>query len=154
MAVNDDQKKKLLPIVSDYFSGDLKGKTIAVWGLAFKPYTDDIREAPALENIEALLNAGANITVYDPEAMDNVKKLIPGITYCHTAYAALDDADALMIFTEWPQFRTPDFEKMGKLLKEKVIFDGRNLYELATMKEHGFTYYSIGREVVNPVVLV
>ncbi|REA64477.1 UDP-glucose 6-dehydrogenase [Dyadobacter luteus] len=153
MAVNDDQKKKLLPIVNDYFSGDLKGKTIAVWGLAFKPYTDDIREAPALENIKALLDAGANITVYDPEAMDNVKKLIPGITYCHTAYAALDDADALMIFTEWPQFRTPDFEKMGKLLKEKVIFDGRNLYELDTMKDQGFTYYSIGREAVNPVVL-
>ncbi|MCE7040507.1 UDP-glucose/GDP-mannose dehydrogenase family protein [Dyadobacter sp. CY312] len=151
MAVNDDQKKKLLPVVSDYFEGDLKGKTIAVWGLAFKPYTDDIREAPALENIKALLDAGANVTVYDPEAMDNVKKLIPGITYCHTAYAALDDADALMIFTEWPQFRTPDFEKMSKLLKEKVIFDGRNLYELDTMREHGFTYYSIGREVVNGV---
>jgi UDPglucose 6-dehydrogenase len=148
MAVNDDQKKKLLPIVHDYFAGDLKGKTIAVWGLAFKPYTDDIREAPALENIKALLHAGANITVYDPEAMDNVKKLIPGITYCHTAYAALDDADALMIFTEWPQFRTPDFDKMSKLLKEKVIFDGRNLYELETMKEQGFTYYSIGRETV------
>ena len=152
MAVNDDQKKKLLPVVNDYFEGNLKGKTIAVWGLAFKPYTDDIREAPALENIKALLEAGANVTVYDPEAMDNVKKLIPGITYCHTAYAALDDADALMIFTEWPQFRTPDFEKMSKLLKEKVIFDGRNLYELDTMREQGFTYYSIGREVVNGVV--
>jgi UDPglucose 6-dehydrogenase len=151
MAVNDDQKKKLLPVVNEYFEGDLKGKTIAVWGLAFKPYTDDIREAPALENIQALLAAGANITVYDPEAMDNVKKLIPGITYCHTAYAALDDADALMIFTEWPQFRTPDFEKMSKLLKEKVIFDGRNLYELDTMREQGFIYYSIGREVVNGV---
>jgi UDPglucose 6-dehydrogenase len=151
MAVNDDQKKKLLPVVNEYFEGDLKGKTIAVWGLAFKPYTDDIREAPALENIQALLAAGANITVYDPEAMDNVKKLIPGITYCHTAYAALDDADALMIFTEWPQFRTPDFEKMSKLLKEKVIFDGRNLYELDNMREQGFIYYSIGREVVNGV---
>ncbi|TDE08399.1 UDP-glucose dehydrogenase family protein [Dyadobacter psychrotolerans] len=152
MAVNDDQKKKLLPVVTEYFDGNLKGKTIAVWGLAFKPYTDDIREAPALENIQALLDAGANITVYDPEAMDNVKKLIPNITYCHTAYAALDDADALMIFTEWPQFRTPDFEKMSKLLKDKVIFDGRNLYELETMRENGFTYYSIGREVVSPGV--
>ena len=153
MAVNDDQKKKLLPVVNEYFDGNLKGKTIAVWGLAFKPYTDDIREAPALENIKALLDAGANITVYDPEAMDNVKKIIPNITYCHTAYAALDDADALMIFTEWPQFRTPDFEKMSKLLKEKVIFDGRNLYELETMRENGFTYYSIGREVVSPEVI-
>ena len=152
MAVNDDQKKRLLPVVKEYFNGDLKGKTIAVWGLAFKPYTDDIREAPALENIKALLAEGAKITVYDPEAMPNVKKLIPDITYCHTAYAALDDADALMIFTEWPQFRTPDFDKMSKLLKDKVIFDGRNLYELETMKEQGFAYYSIGREAVKAEV--
>ncbi|WP_221394216.1 UDP-glucose/GDP-mannose dehydrogenase family protein [Dyadobacter sp. NIV53] len=151
MEVNDDQKKKLLPMVNSYFSGDLKGKTIAVWGLAFKPYTDDIREAPALENIEALLEAGANITVYDPEAMDNVKKIMGDkITFCHTPYAALDDADALMIFTEWPQFRTPEFEKMSKLLKNKVIFDGRNLYELEQMREIGYTYFSIGRERVVP----
>ena len=149
MAVNDDQKKKLIPIVSEYFGGELAGKTIAVWGLAFKPYTDDIREAPALENIKALLAAGAKVTAYDPEAIENVKKLIPEVTYTHTAYAALDDADALMIFTEWPQFRTPDFEKMGKLLKDKVIFDGRNLYELSQMEEMGFTYYSIGRSAVN-----
>jgi len=149
MAVNDDQKKRLLPVVKEYFGGDVKGKTIAVWGLAFKPYTDDIREAPALENIKALLAEGATITVYDPEAMDNVKRLMPDLTYCHTAYAALDDADALMIFTEWPQFRTPDFDKMGKLMKDKVIFDGRNLYELDTMKEQGFVYHSIGREVIN-----
>jgi UDPglucose 6-dehydrogenase len=154
MAVNDDQKKKLLPIVREYFDGSLAGKTIAVWGLAFKPYTDDIREAPALENIKALLEAGAKVTVYDPEAMENVKRLIPEITYCHTAYAALDDADALMIFTEWPQFRTPDFTKMGKLLKEKVIFDGRNLYELDQMRDLGFTYYSIGREALNVKELV
>ncbi|SKC18451.1 UDP-glucose dehydrogenase family protein [Dyadobacter psychrophilus] len=149
MAVNDDQKKKLLPIVSEYFEGDLAGKTIAVWGLAFKPYTDDIREAPALENIKALLAAGAKVTAYDPEAMDNVKKILPEVAFCHTAYAALDDADALMIFTEWPQFRTPDFEKMGNLLKEKVIFDGRNLYELSQMADLGFTYYSVGREPQN-----
>ncbi|WP_025761922.1 UDP-glucose dehydrogenase family protein [Dyadobacter tibetensis] len=150
MAVNEDQKKKLIPIVQDYFEGNLEGKTIAVWGLAFKPYTDDIREAPALENIKALIAAGAKVTAYDPEAMDNVKKLLPEITYCHTAYAALDDADVLMIFTEWPQFRTPDFDKMGKLLKNKVIFDGRNLYELSTMKEQGFAYYSIGRSALVP----
>jgi UDPglucose 6-dehydrogenase len=153
MAVNADQKKRLLPVVKEYFGGDLKGKTIAVWGLAFKPYTDDIREAPALENIKSLLAEGAIITVYDPEAMDNVKRLMPDLTYCHTAYAALDDADALMIFTEWPQFRTPDFEKMGKLMKDKVIFDGRNLYELDTMKELGFVYHSIGREIVNSPVI-
>lgn len=154
MAVNDDQKKKLIPVVKEYFDGDLQGKTIAVWGLAFKPYTDDIREAPALENIQALLAEGVKVTAYDPEAMENVKRLIPGVTYTHTAYAALDDADALMIFTEWPQFRTPDFVKMGKLLKEKVIFDGRNLYELDQMKELGFTYYSIGRETQNVKELI
>lgn len=151
MDVNYDQKKKLLPMVDNYFAGDLKGKTIAVWGLAFKPYTDDIREAPALENIEALLEAGAKIVAYDPEAMTNVKGILGDkITFTHTPYAALDDADALMIFTEWPQFRTPEFEKMGKLLKNKVIFDGRNLYELDQMREMGYTYYSIGREKVVP----
>lgn len=154
MAVNDDQKKKLLPLLSDYFGGALQGKTIAIWGLAFKPYTDDIREAPALENIKALIDQGVNITAYDPEAMENVKALIPNITYCHTAYAALDDADALMIFTEWPQFRTPDFVKMGKLLKNKVILDGRNLYELEQMRELGYTYFSIGRETVNVQELI
>ena len=150
MAVNEDQKKRLIPLVMDYFEGDLKGKTIAVWGLAFKPYTDDIREAPALENIKVLLEAGAQVTVYDPEAMDNVKKVMGDkLTYCHTPYAALDDADGLMIFTEWPQFRTPDFEKMNKLLKNRVVFDGRNLYELDLMREMGYTYYSIGREAVH-----
>ncbi|QRR01983.1 UDP-glucose dehydrogenase family protein [Dyadobacter sandarakinus] len=151
MDVNDDQKKKLLPAVSNYFNGDLKDKTIAVWGLAFKPYTDDIREAPALENIEELLAAGAKVVAYDPEAMSNVKKILGDrITFAHTAYAALDDADALMIFTEWPQFRTPEFEKIGRLLKNKVIFDGRNLYELDQVKELGYTYFSIGRETVVP----
>ncbi|MCF2486770.1 UDP-glucose/GDP-mannose dehydrogenase family protein [Dyadobacter sp. CY347] len=151
MDVNDDQKKKLLPMVDSYFGGSLKDKTIAVWGLAFKPYTDDIREAPALENINALLEGGAKVTVYDPEAMTNVKNILGDkVTFCHTPYAALDDADALMIFTEWPQFRTPEFEKMGKLLKNKVVFDGRNLYELETMREMGYTYFSIGREKVVP----
>ncbi len=150
MAVNEDQKKRLMPLVHDYFEGELKDKTIAVWGLAFKPYTDDIREAPALENIKVLLEAGAKVTVYDPEAMDNVKRVFGDeVTFCHTPYAALDDADALMIFTEWPQFRTPDFEKMDKLMKNKVVFDGRNLYELDVMREMGYTYYSIGREAVN-----
>jgi len=148
MKVNREQKKKLLKPLFDYFNGDLKDRTIAVWGLAFKPYTDDIREAPALENIRELLDAGARVTAYDPEAMGNTKSLLPDVTYCHTAYAALDDADALMIFTEWPQFRTPDFDKVSALLKNKVIFDGRNLYEPEQMRELGFTYYSIGRETV------
>lgn len=149
MAVNEDQKQRLLPMVTEYFEGELKDKTIAVWGLAFKPYTDDVREAPAIENIKALLAVGAKVTVYDPEAMDNVKKILGDkVTFCHTPYAALDDADALMIFTEWPQFRSPDFEKMNKLLKNRVIFDGRNLYELDLMREMGYGYYSIGRETV------
>ena len=152
MEVNEDQKTKLMPAVSAYFgSNDLTGKTIAIWGLAFKPYTDDIREAPALYNIEALLKMGAKVVAYDPEAMENVKTMteIGGkITFAHTPYAGLDDADALMIMTEWPIFRTPDFDKMNTLLKNKVIFDGRNLYELDQMRELGYTYYSIGREVV------
>ncbi len=150
MDVNKDQKRKLLSPLFEYFGGDLKDKTIAVWGLAFKPYTDDIREAPALENIRELLEAGAKVTAYDPEGMSNTKSLLPEVTYCHTAYAALDDADALMIFTEWPQFRTPEFEKVSALLKNKVIFDGRNLYEPEHMKELGFSYFSIGREAVAP----
>jgi len=153
MTVNQAQKTRLLPVINEHFDGDLNGKTIAVWGLAFKPYTDDIREAPALENIRALLKAGAKVTAYDPEAMDNVKNVLGNqITYAHTSYAALDDADALVIMTEWPLFRTPDFNKMNLLLKNKVIFDGRNLYELDQMKEMGYTYYSIGREMVTPEV--
>ena len=151
MEVNNEQKMKLLPLIKDYFGGELKGKTIAIWGLAFKPYTDDIREAPALDNIRALLAAGAKITAYDPEAMDNVRNVLGNqITYAHTSYAALDDADALVIMTEWPLFRTPDFDKMNLLLKNKVIFDGRNVYELDQMQEMGYTYYSIGRETVKP----
>ncbi|RAJ96026.1 UDP-glucose dehydrogenase [Larkinella arboricola] len=153
MDVNAQQKSKLLPLIKDHFDGNLKGKTIAIWGLAFKPYTDDIREAPALENIRALLSEGAKVTVYDPEAMENVRNLLGNqITYAHTSYAALDDADALVIMTEWPLFRTPDFNKMNLLLKNKVIFDGRNVYELDQMKEVGYTYYSIGRETVMPEV--
>lgn len=149
MSVNADQKTKLLPILREYFGGSLAGKTIAVWGLAFKPYTDDIREAPAIENIKELLAEGAKVTAYDPEAMENVRNVLGNqITYAHTSYAALDDADALLIMTEWPLFRTPDFNKMSLLLKNKVIFDGRNLYELDQIKELGYTYYSIGREAV------
>jgi UDPglucose 6-dehydrogenase len=147
MEVNAEQKTKLLPMIREYFGGDLNGKTIAIWGLAFKPYTDDIREAPALENIRELLKAGAKVTAYDPEAMENVRGVLgDSIIYAHTQYAALDDADALVILTEWPLFRTPDFAKMSGLLKNKVIFDGRNVYELDQMQEIGYTYYSIGRE--------
>lgn len=153
MDVNQLQKTRLLPLINDYFEGELRGKTIAVWGLAFKPYTDDIREAPALDNIKELLAAGAKVTAYDPEAMENVRNVLGNsITYAHTSYAALDDADALVIMTEWPLFRTPDFDKMNLLLKNKVIFDGRNLYELDAMSDLGYTYYSIGREAIKPEV--
>jgi UDPglucose 6-dehydrogenase len=149
MQVNEDQKTKLMPHVNQYFDGNLKGKKIAMWGLAFKPYTDDIREAPALYNIEALLEAGCSVTAYDPEAMENVKGVIGDkISYAKNPYEALENADALMIMTEWPQFRTPDFEEMTSKMKNKIIFDGRNLYELSQMRELGYQYVSIGREKV------
>jgi UDPglucose 6-dehydrogenase len=150
MDVNHDQKTKLIPKIKDYFKGNLKGKTIAVWGLSFKPHTDDIREAPALYNIEALLEAGATIKAHDPEGMENVKRIIgEKIKYCITPYDAAEGADAVFIATEWPEFRTPDFDRLSSILKNKVIFDGRNLYELDMMKDLGYAYFSIGREVVN-----
>ncbi|UII22575.1 UDP-glucose dehydrogenase family protein [Fulvivirga ligni] len=150
MEVNEDQKTKLVPRIKEYFGGDLKGKTIGLWGLSFKPYTDDIREAPSLYNIDELIAAGAEIKAYDPEGMENVRGQIgEKITYCHDAYSAINGADALFIATEWPVFRTPDFDKVGSLLKNKVIFDGRNLYQLEEMEELGFTYVSIGRRTIN-----
>lgn len=149
MLVNEKQKTKLIPRVKEYFGGDLKGKTIALWGLAFKPYTDDIREAPALYNIKALKRAGAKVVVFDPEAMPNVKKEVgKKVKYAANPYEALEGADALMIMTEWPEFRTPDFGRISAGLKNKVIFDGRNLYDLNEMRSLGFDYYSIGRETV------
>lgn len=149
MSVNEKQKTKLIPMVKNYFEGDLKGKTIALWGLAFKPYTDDIREAPALYNIKALRRAGAKVVVFDPEAMPNVRGVVgKKVKYAKSQYEAIEGADALMIMTEWPEFRTPDFERMNKSLKNKVIFDGRNLYELNEMKSMGYDYYSIGRKTI------
>jgi UDPglucose 6-dehydrogenase len=149
MDVNQNQKQKMIHPLTKYFNGDLEGKTIAVWGLAFKPYTDDIREAPALENIKTLLELGAKVKAYDPEAMDNVQGIFgDDIYFANDQYDALQDADALMIMTEWPIFRTPEFEKIASQLKNKVIFDGRNLYDLAQMEELGFEYHSIGRRVI------
>ncbi|TAE72200.1 MAG: UDP-glucose/GDP-mannose dehydrogenase family protein [Bacteroidetes bacterium] len=149
MNVNQKQKTKLLPAIQSYFQGNLKDKKFAVWGLAFKPNTDDIREAPALENINALLAAGAKISVYDPEAMENVKEILGNkIQYAESPYGALVEADALLIMTEWSVFRSPDFSVVSSLLKNKVIFDGRNLFELEQMKEIGFEYHSIGRQIV------
>ena len=150
MQVNESQKTKLIPHLAKHFKGDLAGKKIAMWGLAFKPYTDDIREAPSLYNIDALLELGATVSAYDPEAMGHVKQLMGDkITFTKNPYEALENADALLIVTEWPQFRTPDFERMDSLLKNKVIFDGRNLYELNQMQELGYTYYSIGRQTIH-----
>ena len=149
MEVNEKQKLHLLPKIKDYFNNDLKGKKIALWGLAFKPNTDDIREAPALYIIKELLAAGASVAVFDPEAMANVKQVIGDkITYVESQYNALNDADALVIATEWSEFRTPDFTKITGLLKNKAIFDGRNLFDLKQMEELGFHYVSIGRRIV------
>ena len=150
MDVNTYQKTKLLSKIKDYFKGNLKGKKIAIWGLAFKPHTDDIREAPALYNIEELLKEGAIVRAHDPEAMENVKRIFGDkIEYFENPYEAAEGADAIFIATEWSEFRTPDFEKLSATLKSKVIFDGRNVYELNVMKEQGYEYYSIGREVVH-----
>jgi len=149
MDVNVTQKTKLISTIKEYYNGDLKGKVIAMWGLSFKPHTDDIREAPALYNIEALLEEGAIIRAHDPEAMENVKKIVGDkIDYYSNPYDAAEGADAIFIATEWPEFRTPDFEKLNAILKARVIFDGRNVYELDVMKEQGYTYFSIGREAV------
>jgi len=146
MDVNTTQKTRLMENLKGYFKNDLKGKTIAMWGLAFKPNTDDIREAPALYNIEALIQAGAKVQAYDPEAMENVKGQIGDrITYAENPYDALKGADALMIMTEWPVFRTPDFDEIKKELSESLILDGRNLYDVEQMKELDITYFSIGR---------
>ncbi len=148
MEVNELQKTALLPRIKKHFA-DLKGKKIAVWGLAFKPHTDDIREAPALYNIEELLEAGAIVNAHDPEAMPNVKRLLgERINFFENPYDAIVDADALFIATEWPEYRAPDFDRINKGLSSKLIFDGRNLFDLSAMKELGFTYYSIGRETI------
>lgn len=149
MDVNVSQRIILMDRIKKHFNGDLKGKRIAVWGLAFKPHTDDIREAPALYNIEYLLQEGATVVTHDPEAMENVKKIMgEKISYYSNPYDAAEGADAILIATEWPEFRAPDFEKLSSLMKNKVIFDGRNLYDVNTMKDLGFTYTSIGRKSV------
>jgi UDPglucose 6-dehydrogenase len=146
MAVNEDQKTILIPRIKNYFRGSLKGKKIAVWGLAFKPDTDDIREAPALYMIRALLTEGAQISAFDPEAMPNVKMLLGDqITYASDEYAALSGADALLICTEWGVFRNPNFITLKDLMKDAVIFDGRNLFDLEEMSKLGIYYSSIGR---------
>jgi len=150
MAVNESQKTILFPKMQNFFRGNLAGKKIALWGLAFKPDTDDIREAPALYMIDELTKAGAIVSAYDPEAMENVKAVVGNkISFVENEYDALKDADALLICTEWGVFRNPDFDKMKALMKDSVIFDGRNLFEVSEMNDKGFYYSSIGRSVVS-----
>ena len=133
----------------NYFGGDLKNKKIALWGLAFKPDTDDVREAPSRYIIDELLKQGVKISAFDPEAMDNIKAIYSDkISFGSNEYEVLENADALLIATEWGVFRNPDFSRVAQLLKEKVIFDGRNLYDLEKMTSLGFRYYSIGRKVI------
>ena len=147
--VNETQKKVLFEKVNKFYNGELAGKRFALWGLAFKPETDDIREAPALYIIDELIKAGASIIAFDPEAMENVRNVVGNkISYAADHYSALHGADALLIVTEWSLFRTPDFDQVGDLLKTKTIFDGRNLYDLEKMQECGFYYNSIGRKVI------
>jgi UDPglucose 6-dehydrogenase len=150
MKVNEEQKLFLMPKINAYFNNDLKGKRFALWGLAFKPNTDDIREAPALYMIDALTEAGATVHAYDPEAMPNVKQVVGDkIDFAQSQYDALENADALIIATEWSEFRTPEFEKISSALRNKVIFDGRNVYDREQMKQLGFFYESVGREKVS-----
>ncbi|HEY9745313.1 MAG TPA: UDP-glucose/GDP-mannose dehydrogenase family protein [Oculatellaceae cyanobacterium] len=150
---NDQQRLEFIEKVLRYFDGDLKGKAFGIWGLAFKPRTDDMREAPSRTVIEALLERGAIIKAFDPKAMQTARGLFGDrITYCETAYDALQDVDALLLLTEWNEFRRPDFEKMKKLMRRAVIFDGRNQYEADRMGRRGFEYFCVGRpQVETPV---
>jgi UDPglucose 6-dehydrogenase len=146
--VNVNQKLHLVEKIIAYYNGNLQGKQFALWGLAFKPNTDDIREAPALTIIEALTKIGAKIKAYDPEAMSNVKAQIGDkITYAENQYQALAGSEALIIATEWSEFRTPDFELMIKLLKFKVVFDGRNVLDSNYLKKYNFKYFGVGRQM-------
>ncbi len=146
--VNDAQKELIVKKVLKHYNGDIKSKTFAVWGLSFKPKTDDMREAPSVVIINNLIKNGAKVKAFDPEAIKEAKKILPetsSITYCENAYKALEAADALILVTEWGSFREPDFEKMKKIMTAPVIFDGRNLYNPKFVRNYGFTYYSIGR---------
>ena len=145
-AVNVDQPKRFVERVSRHFNGDLKGKHFAVWGLAFKPRTNDMRDAPAIPIIEKLMELGASIAAYDPEAMEEAKPIFGSrIQLCPNNYACLEGADALLLITEWQAFRNPNFERMKSMMRQPVVFDGRNIYEPEHLRELGFTYYGVGR---------
>ncbi len=148
--INQAQRQRLFEKIRDRFDGDLSGRTFAIWGVTFKPKTDDLREAPALVVIEELLAAGAEVRAHDPRGLGNLQRAFgQRVTCCKDAYGALEDADALVIVTEWNEFRTPDFDRMRAVLKRPLIFDGRNLYEAQAMARKGFEYHSMGRPVVN-----
>ncbi len=148
---NDDQRRLFLDKLLAYFEGDVQGRTFAVWGLAFKPRTDDLREAPSQTIIETLLAKGARIQAFDPKATEVARRIFGDrITYCKKSYEALEGADALLLVTEWNEFRRPDFDKMKRLMKRPLIFDGRNQYEVERMARRGFEYYSVGREAMPP----
>ncbi len=147
--VNKNQVELFFDKIEKHFEGKLKEKQLGLWGLAFKPNTDDVREAPALALIKKLLEAGVKVTAYDPEAMETTKAVLGDkIVYTKTNYDAIKDMDALVIVTEWNEFRNPDLDKIKALLKNPVIFDGRNLYDLEKMREKKFIYYSIGRKAI------
>jgi UDPglucose 6-dehydrogenase len=149
--VNEAQKRRLVEKVTHEFGNNLAGKRFAVWGLAFKPRTDDMREAPSVTVVEGLLERGAEVAVHDPEALGEARKVLGDrVTYHRVNYEALQDADALLIVTEWSEFRRPDYPRMKRLLRRPIIFDGRNVYEPEVMREHGFTYFPIGRAPVRP----
>jgi UDPglucose 6-dehydrogenase len=146
--INEDQKKVLLAKLKKHFGGKLKGKTIAIWGIAFKPQTDDIREAPSMVIISSLLKEGVTVKAHDPVAMPHAKKVYGArVQFCKTAYSALNKADALLVVTEWNEFRKPDMLYMKSIMKTPVIFDGRNIYDPKDVQDAGFTYYGIGRNV-------
>ena len=147
-AVNEDQRRCFWNKVADHFGHDLSGRTLAFWGAAFKPETDDIREAPALALMRLALDAGAALRVYDPAAGPRLHEVLPEATVAEDMYDALEGCDALVLCTEWNEFRQPDFDRIGATLRCKVIFDGRNIYRRSAMERHGFTYYSVGRDPV------
>jgi UDPglucose 6-dehydrogenase len=150
LEVNEKQKVTMVQKITSHFGSDLKGKHFALWGLAFKPDTDDIREASAVYIIEDLLRKGATVSAYDPEAIKNAQDVLGNqIEFAENQYQALENADALLIATEWGAFRNPDFDKIKEILKDPIIFDGRNIYELDQMSQLGFTYYSVGRQIID-----
>ena len=147
--MNERQKKVVYQRVKDFFNGNLQGKKIALWGLSFKPNTDDMREAPSLVIIENLLKDGATVSAYDPVAMHEAKRILgDAIQYAATPYEATKNADALILITEWSEFRIINFEELEKNMNQKLIFDGRNIYDPEEMRERGYVYYSIGRKPI------